>query len=74
MPLPLRRKSRRERPCRLARALADRRQTVFVFLLFGRLGRRHKLLVGGDSRGDRRQEVVLAVEITFTDPHRCDSY
>ena len=70
MPLPLRRKSRRERPWRFAAPLADRRQPVLVLLLLGRLRRRDELLVGGDSRRDRRQEFVFRVEITFTYPHR----
>ncbi len=74
MPLPLRRKSRRERPCRLGGSFADLGQPVFILLLLGRLGRRDELFVGGDPRRDRRQEVGLGVEVALTDPHGSHSW
>ena len=48
---------------------ADCGEPVLVLLLLGRLRRRHKLFVGRDSRGDRRQEVIFGVQIRLTNPH-----
>ncbi len=53
----------------LGRLLADLGQPRFILLLLVRLGRRHKLLVGGNSRRNRRKEVTLGVKVALTDPH-----
>src|SRR5262249_44383656 len=49
--------------------LAQIGQTCFVFLLFGGLLRRNKLLVGDESRCNRRRGVGLGVEVTLAHPH-----